>query len=60
MNKVLWNNEMDLVVGLRTEVDRGKFEDIAQSTHKELTGETIYLKEWILSETDLLLKLELL
>jgi len=59
-NKVLWNNEMSLAIGLKTEMDKEEFVIIAEETHLELTGEKIYLKEWDLDETDILLKLEFL
>jgi len=38
MNTVLWNNEMSLCVGLRTEMGREMFVRAALSLHARLTG----------------------
>jgi len=58
-NRVLWNNEMNLAIGLRTELDNEEFLEVVEETHLELTGEKIDIKEWEIDETDIFLKLEL-
>lgn len=59
-NKVLWNNEMNLAIGLKTELDKEEFLEVVEETHLELTGENIDLKECEIDETDIFLKLELI
>jgi hypothetical protein len=40
-NMVLWNNEMDICIGLATELDRNQFIQEARKTHLKLTNETL-------------------
>jgi hypothetical protein len=49
-NKVLWNNEMDLCIGLKTELDRQDFIEIAKRMHIFLTGERLNDNDFIVSE----------
>ena len=61
MNKVLWNNEKDLCIGLTTEIDQEEFIEVAQRTHEELTGDELPLElcKITMVEKENLWKLEL-
>jgi hypothetical protein len=50
MNKVLWNNEMDLCIGLKTEMDLDEFRDELKMVHYELTGESISSNDGVITE----------
>jgi hypothetical protein len=40
-NKALWNNEMDLCIGMITELDLDEFISQAKKSHLWLTGEAM-------------------
>lgn len=48
-NKVLWNNEMNLCIGLTTEMDLDDFEAEAVRTHVELTGDILHPEDYEIS-----------
>ncbi|MEW9124573.1 MAG: hypothetical protein AB2421_17810 [Thermotaleaceae bacterium] len=50
--KVLWNNEMNLCIGLRTELDREEFIEELERTHYELSGDALSHKEGKISVID--------
>lgn len=59
LNKVLWNNEMSLCIGLKTELDKEEFIEELEKTHNELTGEVLSYEEGHISEIeDLIWKFE--
>jgi hypothetical protein len=49
-NLVLWNNEMDICIGLATELDRNQFIQEARRTHLKLTNETLMPKDYIVNQ----------
>ncbi|MBB6218205.1 hypothetical protein HNQ80_004345 [Anaerosolibacter carboniphilus] len=49
---VLWNNEMDLCIGLMTEMDRDEFARDVLESHKMLTGESIRPEDGEVSVVD--------
>ncbi len=59
MCKVLWNNEMDLCIGLTTELDKEEFIEEIRRTHFYLTGEQICTADGIIYEDEDIWKFEL-
>ncbi len=57
---ILWSNEMNLAISLITEVDEEQFVKDVITDHLSLTGEEIYLKDWLYSKDDLIHKLEII
>ena len=57
-NKVLWSNDMVLAVGLKSELDEDEFIVAAQQTHLDLTGESLDMAEWKVSEDNMMRQLE--
>lgn len=51
-NKVLWNNEMDLCIGLLTELDCTEFIREAKKSHLELTGEHLIEGTFAIEKVD--------
>lgn len=50
VNKVLWNSEeMDLCIGLSTEMDKEEFIEEARRTHLDLTGELLPVENCTIS-----------
>jgi len=48
--KVLWNSEMDLCIGLSTEMDSEEFIEEAMRSHEDLSGDPLPIEDCIVSQ----------
>ena len=59
-NKVLWNNEMTLVICLKTELDKDEFQEVAIQSHVDLTGDVLEKGEYIVGSDSTIRRLEVI